>query len=250
MNINKYTISNGLVSFINSKLGAFFHSSGDISVKELNQSLIGYPRNHNYKIYNNKLLPSFRLYNRIKLVVSSYPEQLESFLDIGCCRGFFTMHAAGMPNCRTAAGIDVYEPFLSAARMVKKRLNIENANFYFATINDVANNPSAYGGPFQTILLLGAYHYLFWGSSLYPKAYNSHRKILSMLSRICSKKVIFSGRLDVERLPLDLKAKALSAGAGNIYNTARFLETAREFFKVYKAGSLGRYPLFVMFKKD
>jgi len=64
--------------------------------KILNQLLIGYPENHNYQIYK-KLFSNFNLYKRLKAVSSFYPEKLNSFLDIGCCRGFYVLHELNSP---------------------------------------------------------------------------------------------------------------------------------------------------------
>ncbi len=50
-------------------------SSSNRLEKELNPLLTGYPRNHNYRIYKKKLFPSFKLYERLRLVVSLYPQR-------------------------------------------------------------------------------------------------------------------------------------------------------------------------------
>lgn len=244
----------GYGQFLRRNLSGFLPLDPDfsvnISVKDINQLLTGYPNNHNYKIYKKKLLPSFQLYERLKLVTSLYPEGLESFLDIGCCKGFFVLDAAQRSHCQISAGIDVYEPFISISKKVKKYLNIKNADFYLATLDEVSNRPEAYGGPFQTVLLIGTYHYLFWGSRLCPRAYINHREILSRLSQICTNRLIFSARLEVNSLPINIKERVKMPGIECTYNTVHFLKSAREFFEVRKAGYLGKYPLFVMSKKN
>lgn len=217
--------------------------------KEINKLLSGYPRNHNYKIHNKKLLASFRLYERLRLVTQLYPEHLESFLDIGCCRGFYVLEASQRMNCKTAVGIDVYEPFVSTANKVRQYLDVQNASFYLTSLDKVAYKPEAYGGPFQTVLLIGTYHYLFWGSSLCPTAYYNHWEILSQLFQICTDSLIFSGRLEVDRLPDSVKEKAKMSGNQVDYTTADFLKNAEKLFQVCKAGYLGTYPLFIMSKK-
>lgn len=218
--------------------------------KDLNPLLIGYPRNHNYRIFKKKLLPSFRLYERSRLVSSVCPEKLESFLDIGCCRGFYVINAAQQPDCQISVGIDVHEPFVSTADKVREYLGTKNAHFYFAHLDEVANAPEAYGGPFQTVMLIGTYHYLFWGSKISSAAYRSHRQILARLAQICTNRVIFSARLEINRLPDAVKDKAKSFKDKIHYSTAEFLKSAEEFFKVREAGYLGTYPLFVMLKKN
>jgi len=227
-----------------------FEYSPNKHEKDLNKLLIGYPRNHDYSICKKQLFPSFKLYERFKLVTSFYPEELEKFIDIGSCRGFYVMEAAQRPHCQVSIGIDVYEPFVSISNKVREYLDIKNADFYLATLDQVSDRPEAYGGPFQTVLLIGAYHYLFWGSKLSSSAYYSHREILTRLSKISTDRLIFSARLEVDRLPTVLKEKAKMLGNKIIYNTEYFLKIAEQFFEVRKAGYLGRYPLFVMSKKN
>src|SRR4030042_1716240 len=69
------------------KLNAGIGSASDPSAREreaeINRLLSGYPRNHDYRIVRKRLIPSFRLYARARLVEQLYPQPLESFLDIG-----------------------------------------------------------------------------------------------------------------------------------------------------------------------
>lgn len=216
----------------------------------LNRLLTGYPSNHNYKISQKKLFPSFQLYKRLRLITALYSEPLESFMDVGCCRGFFVLEAAKRPNCQVSVGIDVHEPFVSISNRVREYLDIRNSAFHLATLDMISNKPEAYGGPFQTILLIGTYHYLFWGSHLCSDAYYSHQEILYRLSRICTNRLIFSARLEADRLPNYLKEKAKAIGNKVNYNSTSFLKEAGEFFEVHEAGFLGKYPLFLMIKKN
>jgi hypothetical protein len=215
----------------------------------LNSLLKGYPRNHNYDIRNNNLYPSFKLYERLKKITKLYPENLKSFLDIGCCRGFFVMDAAKGHHCQRSVGIDVHEPFISTSEKVKRYLDIDNATFYLASLDEIAENSESYGGPFQTILLTGAYHYLFWGSELCSDAHYSHEQIFHKLSAVCSGRLIISGRFEVNRLTHQLKEMVKSDEKNLIYDTASVLKAASLFFKIRRAGCLGKDPLFVMMKK-
>ena len=217
--------------------------------KELNQALIGHPSNHNYFIYNKKLFPNFQLFERFQLITSLYPEKLGSFLDIGSCRGFYVFRAADHPTCNLSIGIDVYEPFITISQEIKAYVSVEKVHFHLATLDEVCNQLESYGGPFQVVLLVGTYHYLFWGSAKCSNAYHSHREILSRLSAICSDRVILSARLETNRLPRSIKDRAEKNKNKYAYTTHDFLRCAQEYFEVYKAGSLGRYPLLVMKKK-
>ena len=217
--------------------------------KELNQTLIGSPSNHNYFIYNKRLFPRFQLFERFRLITSLFPEKLESFLDIGSCRGFYVFRAADHPTCNLSIGIDVYEPFITISQKIKTYLSVEKVQFHLATLDEVCNNLESYGGPFQVVLLVGTYHYLFWGSAKCSNAYHSHREILSRLSAICSDRVILSARFETNRLPRSIKNRAEMYKYEYAYTTKDFLKFAEEYFDVYKAGYLGRYPLLVMEKK-
>jgi len=123
---------------------------------EINPLLGGYPRNHSYRIVQRHLIPGRRLQQRLRVIGRSYPRRLESLLDIGCCRGFFVLQAAEHPACRTSVGIDVHQPFIATAETVRQHLDRANAAFHLASLQDVADRPEVYGGPFQTVLLLGA----------------------------------------------------------------------------------------------
>lgn len=218
--------------------------------KEVNKLLLGYPSNHSYRIYRDRLIPCFELYERLRNIIDIYPEKLESFLDIGCCKGFYVLEAAKRPGCLAAIGIDVYKPFIDTAEKVREYLDIGNARFYLATLSDVAEKPEKYGGPFQIILILGTYHYLFWGSKLCEKAYYNHKEILCMLHKICSDKVILSARLEISDLPRDIGERALLDGRRNIYNKKEFVKAAELYFNIKIKGTLGKYPLFIMSKKN
>jgi len=159
------------------------------------------------------------------------------------------LQAAEHPACRTSVGIDVHQPFIATAETVRQHLDRANAAFHLASLQDVADRPEVYGGPFQTVLLLGAYHYLFWGSTLCTTAYHSHREILQRVARICTGRCIFSARLELERLPEGVKEIAQRHPDKARYTTKKFLESAREFFHVHRSGSLGVYPLLTLSKK-
>jgi hypothetical protein len=217
--------------------------------RDLNRKLSGYPRNHNYRVAGGRMLPSFRLYQRLRRVAPLYPEPLESLLDVGCCRGYFVLDAARRPPCRVAVGIDVYEPFVSAARQAKETLNVERCEFHLATLDDVAGEPESFGGPFQTVLLLNTYHYLFWGSQLSPRAYFDHRAILSRLAAVASDRILFTARLEIDRLPRPLREEARVSRKSVDYTASRFFAAAEELFDVRQAGAIGKDALLVMSKR-
>src|SRR4030042_418964 len=62
------------------KLNAGIGSASDPSAREreaeINRLLSGYPRNHDYRIVRKRLIPSFRLYARGRLLAQLYPPPL------------------------------------------------------------------------------------------------------------------------------------------------------------------------------
>jgi SAM-dependent methyltransferase len=214
--------------------------------EKTNSLLRGYPGNHNYAVVPARLVPSRRLERRLRVIQKSYPGRMESFLDIGCCRGFFVLEAARRPTCRIAVGIDVHPPFVSTAERVRQHLGLANAAFHLASLQEVADQPEAYGGPFQTVLFVGAYHYLFWGSTICTTAWHSHREILRRVARLCTERCIFSARLEFDTLPDATRMIARDHPARAQYTTKDFLESAEEFFHVHQSGFLGAYPLLIL----
>ncbi len=222
---------------------------GRVTPDSSNRELIGYPNNHNYRIRNGEIIPTFDLFCRWRLISSLYPKKVESFLDLGSCKGFFVMDAASRPSCRNAVGIDVHEPFIAVAGKVKSLLGIENAHFRLAYFDQITKDPMSFGAPFQTILIINTYHYLFYGSAMDSYASRSHRKILSELARICSDRIVFSNPLEINDCPGQIRRNFGSAPDRAKYTEERFLSVAAEMFSIEKKGWLGKRPLYLLRKK-
>jgi hypothetical protein len=206
--------------------------------------------NHQYRLVRRRLVPSFQLYERLRLVARAYPQPLRSFLDIGCCHGLYVMDAVTRLGCPRAVGIDVYEPFVATAREVGQYLRLQEAAFHLASLQQVSDDPPQFGGPFQAVLLIGTYHYLFWGSDHCPTAYYDHAEIFRRLASVCTDRLIVSGRLTMARA-LRVIADRLPLGKGDpsTYTMGAFLRNAGKFFDVQHLGYLGVDPLFVMTKR-
>ena len=227
----------------------FNRGSSNNAEAELNEQLIGYPKNHNYQVHESKLIPCFRLYERYRALQPLYPRPLKSFLDVGSCKGFYVLRAAlNEPGCQQAVGIDVHAPFVAAASQVKEHLKVEKAAFYQASLNEVARKPESFGGPFQTLLMLSCYHYFFWGSNDCAFAYHSHDEILGRLAELCTGTLLLSGRLEFDRLPSRVQERVESSVHRQTYNTEEFVKAAEVFFDIRIAGHFGRNALFVMNK--
>jgi len=239
--------------FVGKNAGGFFSLETGIGLdheeQEINKSLVGYPHNHNYRIYRKRFFPGFQLFERERLVMPQIMAGCRSFLDIGSCKGYYVLKTAAGQDCLTATGIDIYEPFITTSSRVRDHLKQDKARFFLADLEDVSRCAKDFGGPFQTVLLIGTYQYLFWGSGLSSKAYYSHREILKRLSSICTERVIISARLEVPWLSGGIREKARLMKSRITYTTEDFLKQAGEFFEVKIAGYLGKYPLFVLTKK-
>jgi hypothetical protein len=217
--------------------------------QRVNDMLKGYPSNHIYRVHGKTLVPGRQLYERLWKVTPLFSDKLESFLDIGCCKGYYTSLAALKPTCKVSAGIDVHPPFIETSRQVSDTLGLSNTQYHLATLDKVAEAPADFGGPFQTILLIGTYHYLFWGSTASDHCFRSHREILSRLAGLCTDRVIISGRFELSRLPRNIRAIAMAGQEASQYSTQGFVQATEEFFTVEEHGFLGTYPLLVLKKK-
>lgn len=218
----------------------------------LNERLLTYPSNHIYEIRGQSLAPTVQLLKRWKTLSACYPRQIESFLDIGCCKGYFALRVARSANCRTALGIDVVEPFVRVARDVQDYLDIRNARFAVADLDRVAADPAAFGGPFQTVQLVSTYHYLYWGSWLNDQAFLSHAEILSRLATVCDRYLVFANPLDIDEVPRDVRRRAAQSDRARDYNSAAFLTAAAAWFDIFEIGYLDKYrkrPLLLMVKR-
>ena len=234
----------------------FSRRSVDNIEAELNEQLIGYPKNHNYQVRGSRLIPCFRLYERYRALEPLYPHPVDSFLDVGSCKGFYVLSAVlnhgngqGEPGCQRAVGIDVHAPFVAVANRVKEYLKVEKAAFYQTSLDEVSGKPESFGGPFQTVLMLSCYHYFFWGSDYCAFAYHNHDEILARLAKLCTGTLLLSGRLEFDRLPGGVQERVKSSPHRQRYNTEEFAKAAKMFFDIRIAGHFGRNALFVMSKK-
>jgi hypothetical protein len=211
---------------------------------------VGHRTRHTYRIANGKAFTTFQMDQRFRIVSSLYPEKVTSLMDIGCCRGWFVVDAAKRPGCDRALGIDVVEGFIDAANDAKRLLGLENAQFHYAFLDDVAGDPRKYGTPYQTIVLLNTYHYMYWGSGYSDKHWPDHDYLLRTLAGICTDRIIFMSPLEIEECPSDIARRARQHPEwAPDFTTAKFLEVAGRYFDVTHEGYLGIRPLYLMKKK-
>ena len=214
------------------------------------QSYLGnsYPNNHDYRVVNGKLVPRYKLCMRLRKLQPLYLRNMTSLLDLSCCKGYFVLKAAMDSHCERVLGIDIHDPDLEACHAVREHLGLdsEQAQFRKLQLHELADQIDDFGGPFQTVLLINMYQYLFFGSSRSPDCYLSHDAILQQVRRVCSGRVIFNNRMEADRLQDYCSDVAKQRGLEQEYTAPRFLEAATKYFRVAPYGKIGRYPLWAL----
>lgn len=210
----------------------------------------GHRTRHTYKVAEADALTTFQMDQRWKIVSKLYPEKLTSLLDIGCCRGWFVIQAALRPECEKALGIDVVQGFIDAANKAKDLLNLKDkVQFHYAFLDDLAGDLAKYRTPYQTIVLLNTYHYMYWGSGYSDKHWADHDYLLRTLSNICTDRIIFMSPLEINDCPSDIARRAREHPEwAPKFTTNCFLEAAEKYFDVSHQTYLGLRPLYLMKK--
>ena len=205
-----------------------------------------YPSNQNYRIVDGRLVPKCKLSMRLKKLLPLYPQPLTSLLDVGCSKGYFVLAAASQPRCERALGIDIDRRDLDACEAVREHLAVQGARFENLRLHELADRIDEFGGPFQTVLLVNVYQYLYFGSSRSADCYLCHDEILRLIREICAGRLIFNNRTDLERVQDYCKNVAREKGYAEKYTTEHILAAASKYFRVTSLGKLGRYPLWAL----
>ena len=209
----------------------------------------GYPSNHTYKIRNGKLSPRYKLAKRYKKIRTLFPETLTSLVEIGCSKGFFVFEASHLHSCAKSLGIDVNGYDISVCRWVKEKLQNTRATFEKMQLHTLAEQIEAFGGPFQTVLILNTYQYLYFGSDTFFSCYLDNEKIFQYLRKICSGRIIFNNRMELHDCQ-NTKPISQSGKRGKHYTEKNIVEAASRYFTVKNHGQIGKYPLLTMDVKE
>lgn len=204
-----------------------------------------YPSNHTYKIKNKNLYPKCKLALRYKKIKKLFPPFLTSLVDIGCSKGFFVFAASQTAECTRSVGVDIDPYEIQFCQAVKKHLGNEKARFELLQLHAFANQIDQFGGPFQTVLLINTYQYLYFGSQRSASHYSNHDEIFKSLRTICSQRVIFNNRVDLSSCQ-NIDEIHNHSDTRNDYNKQKILESASRYFSITKHGQLGRYPLWTL----
>lgn len=211
---------------------------------------IGQRTRHTFQIADDKVLSTSQMELRWKIVTSLYPKKLTSLLDIGCCRGWFVVKAAMLPECEDALGIDIVPEFIDAANEAKRLLKLDKARFEYAFLNDIERDQQKYRPPYQTLLVINTYHYLYWGSRYCQTHWPDQNYLLSTLAMICTDRMLLMSPLEVSDCPSDIAQSAREhPDWAEQYTTSKFLDIASRYFDVSIEHYLGVRPLYLMKKK-
>ena len=210
----------------------------------------GQPRNHNFKVYNKKLYPSFQLFERWDSIAQLIPSNARSLIDLSCCRGFYVLQSILQSNIERAVGIDIDEEYLKEANQARSLTRVKSAAFHRGTLENILTDSTIGKTEYDVVLLTGAYHHLFWGSNRSKQAYRNHDDILSRLAQVCGDTLIISACFDVQQLPHTMRDQAMTSSDAKKYTLCHFLEAAEHWFYVTQSGMLGEYPLYTLKKKN
>lgn len=202
-----------------------------------------YPRNQNYRVLAGRLVPSWRLWRRYRRIRALYPRPLGSLLDLSSSKGWFVLHAAAALGARRALGIDVHPPDLAAAEAARAHLGLEGARFERLRLHELAARADTFGGPFDVVLVVNLYHYLYFGSARASERYGSHEEIFAHLRALAAGTVVFSGCVELDELPRHVRAMAEAQGRARGYGAAAIRAAAEQGFAVEEHGRLGKRPL-------
>jgi hypothetical protein len=192
-----------------------------------------YPRNHTYTPQDDRLVPNRRLAVRVAGLARYYPRPLTSLLDLSCSKGFFVFYAAAIASCERAMGVDLNDQCLNACQQLRTRFNkAERVCFERLTLSELAASIGKFGGPFQTVLLINTYQYLFFGSALAPALSHDHREIFRLLRTVCSGRLVFHNRVSLDDVQSNPQERAVLAGTGRLYHSEAIRRAAAEFFQV------------------
>ncbi len=205
-----------------------------------------YPSNHTFRIANKKLIPKRQLANRYEKIAKLLPENLTSFADISCSKGFFVFESSNFPNCTRSLGIDVSTYNIQFCQAIKKYLKNSVTQFELLQLHELSERIDEFGGPFQTIILANAYQYLYFGSRPHPECYSDHDLIFKYLRQICSDRIIFTNRVNLEDVQKSQCFERHSETIRQNYSEKNIVSAISKYFTIEEHGKSGRWPLWLL----
>ena len=223
----------------------FFSPEKSLSLNEEYLKYISqdYPQNHTFNIVNQQLKPRYKLASRYKKLITLYPDHLTSLVDVGCSKGFFVFSANEFPTCQRSLGIDINPYALNVCRWLKTTIQQPQAKFEKLYLHELAARIDEFGGAFQTVLVVNAYQYLYFGSDHFRHRYFDHDTIFKYLRTICSGRIIFNNRIELKDCQ-NVNCIDFSDQRSQDYTEEKMLAAAAKYFKITQFGKIGKYPLF------
>ena len=205
-----------------------------------------YPHNHNYTVQAGRLVPRDKLRDRFEVLRSTYPKPLESLLDLSCSKGYFVLDAAAEDGCCRAVGIDIDERELNACRSVSDHLEQRKCRFEHVHLHEIAHRIRDFGGPFQIVLLINCYQYLYFGSLRSPMCYRDHDRIFELARQVCAGRVLFSNRTEIGQLQRYCRAEAARTGHSRRYTESAIYRAASRYFHVTRMAKINGMPFWTL----
>lgn len=203
-----------------------------------------YPNNHNFGVRGEQLMPHRQLAHRSKALRRFYAHPQSRLLDLSSSKGFFVLEAAQQAGCTSALGIDVFEHDILVSRTLAKHLHLPNARFEVMRLHELSDRIAEFGGPFDTVLLVNTYQYLFFGSARAADCYLDHDRIFASIRRACSGRLIFNNRIELDDCQ-NREAVARAGEQAKEYETGKIMAAAERYFTLVAKRVIGRYPLLV-----
>jgi hypothetical protein len=206
-----------------------------------------YPSNHNFSVDASRLIPSRKLATRVAHFRQFYPQPLRSLLDLSCSKGFFVFDAAREKTCVRAMGIDLCDKTLETCYRLRERFaHPERVVLERLALAELSQQIDQFGGPFDTVLLVNTYQYLYFGSSIAPALSRDHCEIFRHIRSVCSGRVIFHNRISFQRVQKHLQETAEGAEWGRFYTPKAIKSAASEYFRVTEKPVWGGHPVWLL----
>lgn len=206
-----------------------------------------YPSNHNFTAIGKLLTPSRKLAFRVARLRPHYLNPVTSLLDLSCSRGFFLFDAAKEPTCERVLGLDLCDKTLDVCRHLNQHFDHpERVAVEKLTLAELAERIDEFGGPFETVLLVNTYQYLFFGSQISPALSQDHCEIFRLIRKVCSGRVIFHNRITFDRVQKHVRDAAQGERWKGIYTPQAIRASASEFFRVTETPVWGGHPMWLL----
>jgi hypothetical protein len=212
-----------------------------------------YPHNHDYRIREGRLKPSWQLWKRARKIRKHYSPGSSSLLDLSSCKGFFLLDAVLRLGMNRTRGIDVHLPDVEASRAASTFLGLDDrVQIQQAHLHEIAAEVElGRERPFDTTLLINTYPYLFFGSRREEHHYASHAEIFSHLASLTAKggHLVFSNRVEVDLCPGHIQERAMELGLVASCGEEQIRAAISVHFEIEQKGKLGKIPLWVLHRR-